>query len=291
VLFGGEGPDWSRMWPILYNSVWEFDGNDWKEVSAPKPTSREEGIPRPRYGHSLVYDPKQKLVLLHGGRTTCEDPNNYNEYYNYRWIDLNDTWAWDGSAWKMISNVGRSRHGHSAVYDRRSRKPVLFGGILNKSVSVDSDEKVHYDDLRAYVNIPKGKGRFDLKITSFGVSKTVWESVDSPKVTIKIENAGKHASDETALWLYLGFDDNISDEDTLIRKEGVPSLDPGGSFTTTLNINAGNLMSRLPDGFFGNVEEVFMYLGVAVDRYEQLLDTDVENNTAFLDDFVELKKP
>lgn len=72
-----------------------------------------------RYGHSLVYDPEKKQVILFGGRTTDN-------------VALNDLWVYDckNDIWheKHVSNKPPARSGHEMIYDSINRKFILFGG-------------------------------------------------------------------------------------------------------------------------------------------------------------------
>ena len=75
LMFGGH--DGTRM----RNDLWAFDGTSWRLLF--------EGGPSPRAMGALAYDAARDRVVLFGGRRGWPD-------------DLNDTWEWDGRAWREI---------------------------------------------------------------------------------------------------------------------------------------------------------------------------------------------
>jgi len=103
VMFGGVvGPNTG------HGQTWEYNGVDW--------ALRTSQGPSPRYHHAMAYDPLRRRTVLFGGG---------NDY-----IDLGDTWEWDGLAWSPISTVSApsGRRYHRMVYDNALAKVVLFGG-------------------------------------------------------------------------------------------------------------------------------------------------------------------
>lgn len=68
--------------------LWAWNGTEWRrlaDVSSPGPAPRAMG--------HLAYDQRRDRVVLFGGRNGW--PNG----------DLNDTWEWDGAAWRRILHV------------------------------------------------------------------------------------------------------------------------------------------------------------------------------------------
>jgi hypothetical protein len=109
VLFGGgifprvAGP-WAK-------DTWEWNGKTWEQVSTDGPPGRVS---------TMVYDNEHKQVVLFGGVGAPE--NGVQPKYD-------DTWSWNGTQWKKLSDqgpAGRSRH--AMVYDKRRKKIILYGG-------------------------------------------------------------------------------------------------------------------------------------------------------------------
>jgi hypothetical protein len=78
IVFGGMSRDGS------FADLWSWDGREWKKLADASPSG-----PDARAMGYLAYDRKRDRVVLFGGRKGW--PN-----------DLNDTWEWDGSAWKRV---------------------------------------------------------------------------------------------------------------------------------------------------------------------------------------------
>lgn len=108
VLFGGA--------PYRTNAVsgetWLWDGKDWNLQSPPEP------VPDPRQNAVMVYDAHRKAIVMFGGRGADGKP-------------MNDTWTWDGSAWKIMPSAGAPSPRHSATiaYDVCRAEAVMFGGV------------------------------------------------------------------------------------------------------------------------------------------------------------------
>jgi len=112
VLFGGVGNAGT-----LLNDTWVWDGSAW---TAKSPSSS----PPRRSGHGLAYDAALGQVVLFGGYGQLSPTV----------IDLNDTWIWDGAAWRQkvfptATDVPPARHLHVMAYDAARGQVVLFGGL------------------------------------------------------------------------------------------------------------------------------------------------------------------
>lgn len=77
LIFGGSNHDG------VLNDLWSWDGASWKKLA--------ENGPEPRVMGYIAYDKKRDRVVLFGGRRGSPDNG-----------DLNDTWEWDGAAWRRV---------------------------------------------------------------------------------------------------------------------------------------------------------------------------------------------
>jgi len=76
VLFGGSSFPFATG--TAYGDTWTWDGINWTEQFPPV-------SPSPRLWSTMVYDPKDKTVLLFGGSNTSGGDDAFS-----------DTWAWNG---------------------------------------------------------------------------------------------------------------------------------------------------------------------------------------------------
>jgi len=122
IVFGGyDGKTY-------YDDTWAYDltANSWTAV-------RSGGVaPAARQGHSLVYDPVSKKMILFGG-------------FNGR-VEYNDTWAYDPAlgTWKNLAPQGSlpdARDSQTMAYDPDDKVVLLFGGWSST---------VQYGDTWAY---------------------------------------------------------------------------------------------------------------------------------------------
>lgn len=85
----------------------------WSDVGLP-------AVPTPRAFHSAIYDAAHKRMIVFGGATSTSN--------------FNDTWGLplEGKpVWTQIQTVGTPplpRHAHSAIYDPRRDRMIVFGG-------------------------------------------------------------------------------------------------------------------------------------------------------------------
>lgn len=77
ILFGGADHHG------VFNDLWAWDGSTWRKLA--------EGGPEPRVMGLIAYDKQRDRIVLFGGRRAS--PQN---------TDLDDTWEWDGAAWKQV---------------------------------------------------------------------------------------------------------------------------------------------------------------------------------------------
>jgi hypothetical protein len=106
VLFGGRGTS------SLLGDLWEQHQGQWTAITA-------FGLPHPgpRAGHTLVYNPTLRRVVLFGGR---DDSGNRD-----------DAWTWDGAHWTQLTPQGlwpAAREHHAMAYDAIRDQLILFSG-------------------------------------------------------------------------------------------------------------------------------------------------------------------
>lgn len=108
VLFGGGNEDFEML-----GDTWTWDGSQWTQASTSGPS--------PRYPSAIVYDAARQKVLLFSGHFVSA-----NDYINY-----NDFWEWDGSAWREIVVEGEkpsARNIAQMVYNPATEDVLLLGG-------------------------------------------------------------------------------------------------------------------------------------------------------------------
>ena len=108
VLFGGNKRNGELD---AYDDTWEWDGESWVERH---PLAR----PRPRFGHTMAYDPHRETIVLHAGSVTTDSVNV-----------ADDTWQWNGVNWFPIavSLTPGPRRGHTMAYDGVHQRMVVHG--------------------------------------------------------------------------------------------------------------------------------------------------------------------
>lgn len=113
VLFGGSSFPFATG--TAYGDTWTWDGINWTEQFPPV-------SPSPRLWSTMVYDPKDKTVLLFGGSNTSGGDDAFS-----------DTWAWNGvsKTWTELHPTSHpsGRAANQLVYDAANRTVVLFGGV------------------------------------------------------------------------------------------------------------------------------------------------------------------
>ena len=123
ILFGGD----PKVDLSVLNDTWEFDTSNksWLRIIT-------NTTPPGRSWHSMAYDQETGMSLLFGGANSTGS----------RFEFLNDTWAFDPSQgeWFRVALSGGpppTRY-HPLVYDPVARGIVLFGGMVDSTVSYDS---------------------------------------------------------------------------------------------------------------------------------------------------------
>src|SRR6185295_7901275 len=113
IVFGGEAG--TNGFPDS-GFLWEWDGEDWREVSSVGPH------PAPRTGHQMVYDSVRHVHVMYGGSTAAGR--------------LDETWEYDAPArtWTLRSTAGPGKRSSFALaYDSIRNRTVLFGGRLDEA--------------------------------------------------------------------------------------------------------------------------------------------------------------
>jgi hypothetical protein len=114
VLAGGYGDESAQA------DTWEWDGASWTQVCGGDTGCTYPGI----HNGSLAYDPQRSTTLLFGG--VVHDGTT--------WVSQNDTWEWNGSAWRVICDAGSGclappgRWAGTMAFDEVRGRMVLFGG-------------------------------------------------------------------------------------------------------------------------------------------------------------------
>lgn len=99
------------------SSVWEITNGAWANRT-------DAGIPSPRFGHALTYDPVRQQTLSFGGYTAS----------GATLVANNELWAWNGTAWTNRTPAAggpSARLWHMLTFDTARGLAVLFGGQLN----------------------------------------------------------------------------------------------------------------------------------------------------------------
>jgi hypothetical protein len=106
VCFGGAF--WQGLVPILLGETWEYDGNDWQQVTPPH-------APPPRLLPLMVHDPRRGRTVLFGGTTVVN-------------ALMHDTWEYDGSDWTPVATPTTPNvQGDAMVLDANRDRVVMLG--------------------------------------------------------------------------------------------------------------------------------------------------------------------
>jgi hypothetical protein len=135
VLFGREGERGTFL-----ADTWLRSGAGWQRVPVAGPTPRAEA--------AMAFDERRRVAVLFGG---------YNDE-GRRVNRLDDTWEWDGRAWRRLEVRGPSpRNGATMVYDSGRRRVLLVGGGVGGPPSGETWEW----DGSAWERVASGPGRFN----------------------------------------------------------------------------------------------------------------------------------
>ncbi len=126
VIFGGASSNPRMPTVSLNQETWE-----WSPATG-KWTNRTSAGAKPdaRSGAAFAYDSDRKRLVLFGGRA--------GSGYNFE-----DTWEWDPATgvWTSLTNAGThpaARSQHAMVYEKSTKKVLLFGGGRSDASSFDS---------------------------------------------------------------------------------------------------------------------------------------------------------
>jgi len=85
--------------------------------------------PGQRSDFGMVYDDKKEIIILQGGFGRRSEGNNHSTSgISQRSPEQDDTWAWDGSSWKLLNIGSLSLVGHAMAYDRKTGQNMILGG-------------------------------------------------------------------------------------------------------------------------------------------------------------------
>lgn len=85
--------------------------------------------PGQRSDFGMVYDDRRELIILHGGFGLGNvSHNQLLQGLSAMRPEQNDTWVWDGSSWKLLSNCQQSLVSHGMAYDKKTGQNVILGG-------------------------------------------------------------------------------------------------------------------------------------------------------------------
>jgi hypothetical protein len=122
ILFGGRYRQGTTGNYTYLNDVWAFDPSTktWEELS---PVGAANG-PTGRMNSSMVADPANDRILIHGGGQVAADFMSF--------IVDNQTWAFElgTRTWSRLgqNNAPRPRLFHVSAYDRNRARLYVFGG-------------------------------------------------------------------------------------------------------------------------------------------------------------------
>ena len=153
VLFGGSGKQQTLA------DTWEWDGSNWIQL-------RSGTGPSPRFGHMMTYDPARRRTILFGGYSAGSLASDTWEWDGAAWTRqtpstapsprafaglvfdpvrnrallhggtilsapltaASDTWEYDGTTWRRLSNTGPARSSLAMFFDSTRGCAVAFGG-------------------------------------------------------------------------------------------------------------------------------------------------------------------
>jgi N-acetylneuraminic acid mutarotase len=99
--------------------VFNFDSVDWTQMDP-------EESPLPQYGHHMIYDTQNRMLVMYGGHWHIRSTETHG-YSDGVW-----TYDYPTDSWTKIDDATTppSRYWHSVAYDGDSGKMIVFGGTL-----------------------------------------------------------------------------------------------------------------------------------------------------------------
>jgi hypothetical protein len=114
IVFGGVEKD-GEKW-IEPSQLFEWNENHWKEFRMDGPIGRR--------GHSIVYDPSQKVTWLLGGIAAAKKDDSV----------LFDIWSWNGKRWQLKDSMCPLKT-PEACYDLTKKRILVYGDAYEKTVA------------------------------------------------------------------------------------------------------------------------------------------------------------
>jgi len=118
-------------------------------IAVERPTGRHQDertvansveAPSPTHLEAVAFDAGRRRLVLFGGSRLSDTT----------WMDLNETWEWDGERWHTVRSVNGepgARRGHALAYDPGERRVVLVGGVRTRAGTNGDDA---FDDTWTY---------------------------------------------------------------------------------------------------------------------------------------------
>jgi len=126
VVFGGNGA--GGTWLLYDSTTWEWDSvGGWVQMT---PATVPDGRWLTGGG---AYVPGVGVVF-HGGAAKPAGHTTTTATYT-----SNETWAWDGVDWTLLSNSGPAISNGSLVYRSTTNDLIYFGGVLNGNTGSGAD--------------------------------------------------------------------------------------------------------------------------------------------------------
>ena len=116
-LFGGS--DAARK---SFDDTWVFSKDRWRKIDV-------EASPPARLQHKMAFDERRRKLVLFGGFDRADSGK----------VVFGDTWEFDGSEWtKRDDSPELARDHHAIVYDRTSKRVLIFGGYKDRKYLGDT---------------------------------------------------------------------------------------------------------------------------------------------------------
>jgi hypothetical protein len=105
--------------------TWEWDGEGWTQVE-------DTGPQTSNWLFGMTYDSARQVTLLEGGAVNGAGGSLPAPV---------GTWAWDGTAWTQLADVGPSQRIAAGLADDASRQRVVFFGGLSFTATTTTYER------------------------------------------------------------------------------------------------------------------------------------------------------